>query len=207
MKHTALTKEAVRYGWDKTKKHWWFFATALAVLLIISGALPALWEAMLGRQEFVKGVMNIASTILQMIISLGLTRAALNIFDKDKPDVNNFLPSLELLLKYILASLLYGLAVAIGTILLIVPGIILGVRLHFFGLLMVDKKMDAVAALKESYRLTEGHFWDLAILGLATGVLNMFGAMFFMVGLLVTVPISLMASCYAYRKLAKPSNG
>ena len=55
------------------------------------------------------------------------------------------------------AGILTVLAVVGGLVLLIVPGIIIGCRLAFVSYLIVDRRMDAVEALRTSWRMTKGH--------------------------------------------------
>jgi len=50
--------------------------------------------------------------------------------------------------------------------LLIVPGIIFACRLAFVRYLVVDRNMDPVSAIKESWRMTRSHAWDIFALGL-----------------------------------------
>jgi uncharacterized membrane protein len=52
-----------------------------------------------------------------------------------------------------------------GTVFLVVPGIWVTCRLAFTPLLVVDRGMGAVAAVKESWRMTKGYGWS--VLGIA----------------------------------------
>ena len=57
----------------------------------------------------------------------------------------------------VLASLLVSVIVFIGLILLIVPGIVFACKLAFTPYLVVDRKMDVIGAIKESWSMTKGY--------------------------------------------------
>ena len=56
--------------------------------------------------------------------------------------------------------------IGIGIVFLIVPGIILACRLAFVPFLVVDKKLDAVKAVEESWRMTRGHGWTIFLMAI-----------------------------------------
>ena len=57
-----------------------------------------------------------------------------------------------MLLRYLGASILYGLMVAVGIIFLVIPGIYLAIKYQFYGILIVDKNLDIMASLKKAVR-------------------------------------------------------
>jgi uncharacterized membrane protein len=56
--------------------------------------------------------------------------------------------------------------------------------------------------MKESHRITRGHKWNLLGLLLMFFLVNLLGVLAFVVGLLVTVPVTVLAFAHAYRVLA-----
>lgn len=64
-------------------------------------------------------------------------------------------------LNIILANLIWFAIVGIGLVFLIIPGIILGCRLAFIPYLVMDKKMEPVAAVEKSWEMTRGHGWKI----------------------------------------------
>lgn len=76
---------------------------------------------------------------------------------------------LSCMLPLIGLFLLYGLAVAVGTLLLLVPGVILGVSLMFAPYIVVIDRAGIVDSLRQSHRLVWGHWWrTAAIVTIAT---------------------------------------
>jgi hypothetical protein len=116
-------------------------------------------------------------------------------------------------LPLFLGWLLYGLAVAGGTILLLVPGLFLAVSLSFLSYPLVLDGKGPLASLRESYGLVKGSWWRTA--GLLTVAFMVallpYLAVAFLVGL-VTGPLmtpgrmvgwsivnaALLSLCYAF---------
>jgi uncharacterized membrane protein len=98
-----------------------------------------------------------------------------------------------------------GVAVLIGLVLFIVPGIYIGVRLSFTLFLIVDTEMDFMTALKTSWAMTEGRVLELFLLGLIVGViLLLLTIVTLFIGILATAPVGSIAGALLYNKL-KPA--
>ncbi len=139
--------------------------------------------------------------IISILTSIGLIKIAIKLFDNKKCSFVNFFNNFSLFFKYLLGSILYGLIVFIGMLLLIVPGIIWSLKFYFFSYLIVDKNLTPVTALKQSARITEGSKKDLLVFGVLLGLINLAGALCLIVGLFVTIPTSVVAMTFVYKKL------
>lgn len=104
----------------------------------------------------------------------------------------------ELWWKYLLASIISGVIVMLGLLLLVVPGVIAALGLIFVSYIVVDYKMNPVDAVKKSWEMSNGYKWDLFILVIALAVLNALGALALFIGLLVTIPISMFVVARVY---------
>lgn len=189
--------EALRFGWNTLKQNVWFFV----LILIIAGLVTQIPSMLGGKEGTATGLFSLIAWVLQMLINLGLNKIALMLHDGTKPTWKELFMQYPLLLKYLGAAIIYGVAVAIGLVLLVVPGIYLGIKYAFFGFVMVDKKTSIMDSFKTSAKLTEGVKWELLGFGIVMCVLNILGAIAILIGLFVTIPITLMASVYVYRKL------
>ncbi len=86
-------------------------------------------------------------------------------------------------LNIILSSLLVFALVFMGIIFLIIPGIIIGCRLAFVSYLVMDRNLDPVAAIEESWRLTKGYGWTIFAMGLVSIFIVIFGLVLLIVGI------------------------
>lgn len=102
---------------------------------------------------------------------------------------------------YLIASIIMGIAVAIGIFLLIVPGIYLAIRLQFYSAYIVEEDCGIIESLQKSWDLTKGQGMPLFLLLLAMIGTAIVGCILFFVGLFVAVPLIYMMQCYTFRKL------
>lgn len=198
-------KEAIKFGWGVMKSHSWFFVA----ILLISGfipMLPNLANTLAGEEKplvlsLVLFVLSIAGFIMKLILDLGFIQIALNLHDHKPVVITDLFRSYPALLRYFLASILYFLIIIGGFILLIIPGIILSIRFQYYSYLIVDKDLGPIEALRQSWRMTKGHAWNLFLLGVLLGLINLGGALLLMIGLLATIPTTMMAQAFVFRKL------
>jgi uncharacterized membrane protein len=75
------------------------------------------------------------------------------------------------------------------------------VRLQFYKFLIIeDDNLNALDSLKKSMRMTRGGFWKLFGFFVMITVINIIGAIPFGLGLIVTLPVSLIAYAVVYKK-------
>ena len=63
------------------------------------------------------------------------------------------------MLPVFVAAILYAIAVGIGFVLLVIPGLILMITLLFFQVMIVVDDEGMIASLKQSHRLVWGNYW------------------------------------------------
>jgi uncharacterized membrane protein len=85
-------------------------------------------------------------------------------------------------------------------IILLIPVAWFGGTMIMFGLfLMVDRRMDFVAASRKSFDLVRGRLGDFLALGLAVGSVVIAGAALGLVGLILTLPLGFCLLAAVYR--------
>jgi len=195
-------KEAISFGWQAMKSNLWFFVG----IMITSGLIvyiPAIISKMTEKTHPAVSIStNIISTILNMIISLGLMKIALKFCDNQNSVFSDLFSYVRFFFKYLLSSLLYGIIVTAGIILLVVPGIIWGIKFQFFGYFIVDQGAGPIEALRKSWAITTGIKWDLFILDILLILINVLGVLALLVGLFAALPTTMVASAFVYRKLS-----
>ena len=198
-------REAIDFGFKIAKENIVFFIGLFviwAVITIISSSI----QHTLGvdKQTLMHFILTLVSWVISSIISMGFVNITLKFVDGKKPEYKD-LYYITKLFNFMLASLIRGLIVVVGFILLIIPGIIFSIKLQFTEYLIVDKKMDAVDAIKASWEMTKGVKWNLFLLGLLLGLINILGFLCLVIGLIITVPLAMIAEAYVYRKLLSQS--
>ena len=154
--------------------------------------------------SFISFVVTILAIAIGFTVQLGLIRIYLDLIDQEKEDeLKTLFTNYRLIWRYLGASILFGIAVALGLIFLIVPGIYFNLKYQYYAYLIVDKNMGVVEALKKSGEITKDIKWKLFCFSLAVVGLNILGALALVIGLLVTGPVSILAYVYVYRTLSK----
>jgi hypothetical protein len=87
-------------------------------------------------------------------------------------------------LHIILANLLVAALVMMGIVFCIVPGIIVGCRLAFVSYLVMDKKLDPIIAVEESWRMTKGYGWTIFAMGIVSFFICIAGLAMCFIGIL-----------------------
>lgn len=201
---TFSTGAMVRFGWETFKKRPWFFIGVTALIFLLSGIASQLGAY--GEQA--KGVVLVIalagvflSIVAQTLVKMGAISFGIKAHDTPESAAVKDLWSPEMFWPYLGASILVGLCVVLGLLLLVIPGIMLALRWMFVQYLVIDKKLGVIAAMKESARITKGHRWQLLVFLLAIAGLNILGVLALVVGLLVSVPVTTFALVHAYRTL------
>lgn len=195
--------DAIKYGWGKTKAHFLFLWMVLGIVCGVAIFLNIFAKAV-GEHSFLGSAVSLGATVLGIILQIGLIRIYLDLIDQDKEDhLDTLFSQTGLFWRYLGASILYYAVVVVGFILLIIPGIYFSLKYQFYGYLIVDKGLQPFEALKKSATMTVGIKWKLLGFSFALVGLNIVGALLLVVGLLATIPVSILAYVYVYRMLSK----
>lgn len=194
-------KEAISFGWKTVNDNLGFFIVLTLILLGIT-AIPSFFaEYTKKTMPFVSMGMSIATNIISILITPGLIKIYLDFCDGKQGRFEDLFAYSHLFFRYLGGSILCTLAVIGGFICLIVPGLILMVKLQFFGYFLVDQNTGVVESLKKSYAITKGLWGELFVFGLLLFLVNVAGFLCLLIGLLATIPMTYMAMAYVYRKL------
>jgi uncharacterized membrane protein len=196
-------KEAIRFGWEIAKKKIKFFTLLLILIFIIFFLLSDLSEYYRIRGNFlISFLVLLIRLVLNLIFNLGLVKISLKIYDGEEPKISDLFSQYRLFFRYFFASVLAFLITLFGFILLIVPGIILLIRLSFLDYLIVDKNSRIIESLKKSWEITKGSTWNLFLLYLLWVLINLLGFFALIIGLFWSVPTTIIAKSFVYRKLS-----
>jgi uncharacterized membrane protein len=199
------SSEAIKFGWETFKRRPWFFIGATFLIVLASalcdGFTSGIDAALNGSSQDPSLVGTVINLALGTLVSMGAT--AFFLAAHDNPDTVDLaaLWHPRPFWKFLGASLLLSLSVAIGFVLLIVPGIIFGLMFMFATFVVIEREAGPIDALNESNRLTRGHKWSLFGFVLLLVLINLLGVIALVVGLLVSIPVSTLAFVHAYRVL------
>lgn len=205
MKHLPISvRHAFDFAWPALKKQLGLFT---AVLLTTLAAWVVLEIVVIAGQRFgilLWTVMHLAFLIFFAGVELGLLQMCRALSDGKVPAFADTFAHLPLGPKFLAAQILYLLMVVIGLLLLVVPGVYLAVRYALFGFSFADGETNLLRCFQQSAILSKGAAIGLLQVLAALFFLNVLGASLLGLGLLITVPLSVLIMTDVYRQLATP---
>lgn len=198
--------EAIKFGWETFKKRPWFFIGAMAILVIASivSEIPSsVVDSATGATEDNPSILgSLVSYALNVLISMGMTAFFLAAHDNLEGADFSVLWHPSPYWKFFATSFLATVAVTIGLVLLIVPGLIAMVLFMFSTFLVIDRELGPIEALKASMEMTKGQRWPLFGFILLCALVVFVGILALGIGVLVAGPVAGIAYAYAYRQLS-----
>ncbi len=177
-------KEAIRFGWNKTKENWGFLISSWLLLVLISSTAMFITLKLLYQFNYPPFLSLLITFPISLLLGLGWVKITLDVADGLKPQWNYLYSQWRLLLKYGIAGTLFCLIVAAGGALFIIPGIIWFLKYAFFSFFIVDKQMGPIQSLQASGKITNGAKWKLGgmyltFMGIMYGVSLILCSLFF----------------------------
>lgn len=194
--------DALRFGWEAAKKHFWFLLGLYALAVVIRLGASVALALLLGKNEGLAAGLNLLfSTAYQVIFTTGTLAVALKICDGLKPELSDFIREGRVLGFYFLAMILLVSIVVAGLLFLVFPGVYMALRLSQAPYYVVEQKKDPIEAIKASWEATRGMAGSLFVYGLAVAGLMFVGLLCLIVGIIPVWFTSIIASAYLYRVL------
>ena len=153
----------------------------LAALLLISGG-------------------NTIPIILWSPLVVGFCIMFLKAAQGDRVQLDDVKGGFERFFDAILACILVAIIVAVGLILLVIPGILFATWYMYTPVVMADKKCGFSEAMSESKRIAKKNFWGSLFLGITFVIINVVGFILLVVWLL-TIPLTFGALILGYEEL------
>lgn len=202
--HRFDIADALGVGWRTFVANLVPMAAYALVVLVVSIVVNLLIGEPSGLITSLIG--TIVMFVIGQLMAIGWLRIGLDAVDGRAITVDRIRESFGVLVPYAIAAIVFGIAVTIGMVLLIVPGIIVIVVFGFYGWLLVDGvATEPLDAFRRSADITRGERLHLFVFGIVLIVLNLVGLLVFVVGVLVTSAVSILAVSHVYRQLVAGS--
>lgn len=199
MKFTFSIRTALKESWQSFAKHPLFFGSMAFVMIIFN-----LFTTDHHRSPALIGLVVIAA-IIWSYVWLSVSLAAVDGHD----DILNFkslsvhMPNVREFFMIVAIGLIVGIVVAVGFVLLIIPGIYFVTRLSFATIAFVDRQGSVKQSLGYSWHLVKGKaFWTVLLVIAIEIALVLLGTVTLMIGLLVTYPLAMLLIANLYRRMS-----
>ena len=150
-------------------------------------------------------ILIIIGVLLSIYVSIALYRYVKKIVDDEDVDFKELLnSSVKVYGMFFVKSLLYGLAVGLGLMLFVLPGIYLLVRLTFVPYIAANEpELSVSETFSKSMNLTKGRFWQLLGYGIVACIIVLAGLLLCCVGVLFTEPLAYVFMGVVYKELVQ----
>ncbi|MBU4231088.1 MAG: zinc ribbon domain-containing protein [Desulfobacterales bacterium] len=143
----------------------------------------------------------VAAAVISTPLLMGNFIVSVKLLHGQPPEFSDFFTGFQYLLPLVLLSVVAGVFISIGTLLLIIPGVYLAVAYLFASYLVVDRGLDFWPAMELSRLTVNPRWFGYFAFMLLLALLNLAGAIALGVGLLVTIPLSFCAVTAAYAEI------
>lgn len=200
----------VNRGWAILQQKLGSFIGFLLVLVLINLAFsalirivdPAAFDPSSSAPPSGAGILvNIISSVISIPLNAGFFIVALKIAKQRTTSFSDFFRGFNYFLQLFLVTLVGGLLIALGFLLLIIPGIYLAVAYTFAIPLVIERKMDFWQALETSRKIITKQWFAFLLLGLVVFLINFLGVLPCGLGLLITVPLTYCIVTAAYESI------
>ena len=177
-------------GWKQLKKYFLelLLITVIGIVIGVPLGLFRVDANTASAGTAILGILGFAySLLIVQPVDYGVSFASLRAARRDKLEIKDMFEAFKNYLNVVLANLLAGAIIIIGLALLIVPGIIFACKLAFVPYLVVDRKMETIEAVKESWRMTGGYAWKVFLIGLLAIPIAIAGLICFGVGIIFAI--------------------
>jgi uncharacterized membrane protein len=191
-------------GWDLWMSHFGRLMLAYLILVPISLAMA-----------FVQvGSLPIATMIFGGVFTAGMYRYTLKLLHGEPTALTDLFAGFrEAPGALILAGIFIGLFILTfallteeGFLFCIVPALYFGIAWTFTYPLILEKKLAFMPAMEVSRRVITRNWWRMLLLMVAAALLSLIGLTALVIGVILTLPISLCVLACAYDSLFNPNN-
>lgn len=166
MEPKFMISEVFGTSWKYTKSQIWVLVGLFIGYFILSSIISLFGMPAQGSMVG-KIIVNLISAVISSAFMLGYIKNLFQTMDGEEPQFSAYGQQSRKIFTYLIASIIMGIAVAIGIFLLIVPGIYLAIRLQFYSAYIVEEDCGIIESLQKSWDLTKGQGMPLFLLLLA----------------------------------------
>ena len=205
------TREVLEAAWEITKKHWPVLVAAVVVWMVPGGLassvptvalLLRLVEPDSAEYWGIYAASTFASQLIGCFFQVGFIRISLAAARGQTPEFFTIFGGFDRFLPFLAMTLIYVFMVAFGSLLLIVPGVIIFLALGLATFYCVDARLGPIAALAESWNTTRGHRWRFFVFFCTATLVYMVGLMACCVGALPALGLIYVAWALVYIRLS-----
>jgi uncharacterized membrane protein len=159
----------------------------------------------LGNYVLLAVVFTVLNAVVPLILQ-GPLLVGFHIFTMKKlagrqPEFADLFKGFNYFVPALVATIVIAVFTFAGTLLCIIPGLVVAAMYKFTYLFIVDKRMDFWPAMQASHSIVKQDYFGFTMFLLALVGVNILGAICCIVGIFITIPLTFAAITVAYRDI------
>lgn len=203
MESKIIISDITRKAWQNLKSQMWILIGLMIGITIVSFTLSFIT---LPLQTSMTGIIisNLISIIISLIFGMGYIKNIFQTLDGIEPQFSAYGQQARKIVNYFCAQIISSFLMSIGFIVFIIPGIYIALRLQFVGAFIIEEDAGIMDSIKRSWDITRDQVMPLFVFWLAAFAIMIIGAILFLVGIFVAIPLVYLMWADIFRKLNSP---
>lgn len=191
-----LQQNGYRFAWEAyIREAYRIFRENPGHFIVYSG----IWLLLMGLfNYFFTSPMNALSGVVSAPLFLGYGAAVIKLREDGTLRIADFLAPFDRFVELLLGVIVTSILVAIGFVLLVIPGIFLAFALILTPYFIYFERQGFWEAIRGSRRVVQKKWFSFFVFLIVLSLINVLGVLVFYVGLFVTMPITGIAMFLAY---------
>lgn len=184
-------------SWPRFKENLWLLVGAFTLYAILISLGSETWDGDGGS-----GLLRLVAFVISGPLAAGLYWMMLKVQRDEPAEFADLVAGFSEFGRAFGVYVLTSIAVIIGLILLIVPGVLLAVGLWPALFLVMDDDRDVMDTLSKAWEMTKGHRLQLFLLGVVLFFFTILGLAALIVGVFFTGALATLVAAGAYEELS-----
>jgi hypothetical protein len=134
-------------------------------------------------------------------MEVGFVQICLALHDRKQVRYSEIFSELHLGVHFLFVQLFYSVIVLIGVMLLIIPGAYLGTKYTFYAFSFAEGNLNLQQSFQQSAVISRDSMWFLFYFSILMLLFNVVGASILGIGLIISIPMSVLMKVFIYRQL------
>lgn len=144
---------------------------------------------------------GVVPLILQGPLTVGFHIFTMKKLMGRRPEIADMFTGFNFFVPALVATILISVLTTLGTILCVIPGLVIAAMYKFTYLFILDKRMDFWPAMQASHAICKQDYFGFTMFLLALVGVNLLGVICCVIGVFVTIPLTFAAITVAYREI------
>lgn len=178
------------FGWQKMFATFIYLLVAVIITGIVDGPVSATYKADQFHLWMIPAITfgMIWGLMVASVVKYGERLVFLQAMRGENIDIKDLFKGFSSqYLNIILANLIVFALIAVGIIMLVIPGIIIACRLAFVPYIIMDQKLEPMQAVEKSWQMTRGHGWEIFFMAILSFFIIIGGIICCIVGVFISL--------------------